>query len=386
MGRIVDAIETLTELRLKGFQNDSINNCIVIWTAVEYFSSSNKEKYSEKIREEKFDFVRKHCMNSALSNPAYSSYKYMLLKVCKHLNVLPTHADSKKIVDIITSANFDCFSEEERIYNDAGKERPYFSEKEELYTYLIKAYWNLEAYKSCSEQCKIALEHFDGRLHHKNNFWFLQKQLICDIKIKIETGEDYQEDLARLKSNCRRTKHFSSLKHLGDVYMLMGDCELALAAYSEAYLYDYDGKDLQLKIGVLKQIAIICENISSNFMARQCYALIIKLRKKNNWEIKKDLQSKAEMYSITDDTKIKHKNIINFCIFNLKKQKFYIGKVINNNQIVCDNFKKKYISFNKKDVLNPKIYNDKYINGSVVAFKFLEFKTGKTKNIYIGVR
>ena len=385
-GRTVEAIEIFKKLKLSGFQNTRVNDCIIMWIASEYFSTANNDKYTQDIKINQFDFILANYKDSDITDDAYSCYKFMLLKVCKYLNTLPTRADSQKVINILTSTNFDRFSEEERIYKDDDRERAYFSEKEALYTNLIKAYWNLKEYKLCSEQCKIALELFKGRLHHKNNIWFFQKQLICDIKIKIENNEDYENDLTLLKTNCRKSKHFSSLKHLGDVYELIGDFELALSAYSEAYLYGYDYKDLQLKLGVLKEIAIICENINNNFIAKQCYALIIKLRRENNWDLRRDLQSKAELYSITDQTKIKYNDIINFCINNLSNQKYLIGRIIKNNQIDCAKYKGKYISFNVKEILNPKFYNNKYINGSIVAFKFSDLKTGKTKNIYIGAR
>ena len=111
-----------------------------------------------------------------------------------------------------------------------------------------------------------------------------------------------------------------------------------------------------------------------------------KVEKKNNWDIKRELQSKADLYSITDDMRIRYNEIINFCVNNLSKQKYLLGQVIQNNKIVCSDYKGKIIFFSNKDILNYKFFNPKYINGSIVAFKFADFKTGKAKNIYIGAR
>ena len=384
-GKTTEAIEVFKKLKLNSFINSCVNECIINWIASEYFSNANTEKYKQDERIEQFEFIFSNYKYSEIPEKSRSCFRYMLLKVCKQLNVLPTNTDSRKVIEIITSVNFDDFSEDERVFKDEDKDRVYFSEKEALYSNIIKAYWNLKEYKLCSEYCQNALTIFDGRLHHKNNIWFRQKQLICDIRLKIEKNEDYSEDLKTLKLFCSKSKHFSSYKHLGDVYELI-DIDMALSAYSEAYLYGYDIKELHLKLGVLKEIAIICENNNNSFIAKQCYALMIKLRKENNWDIKRELQSKAEKYSITDDMKIKYNDIINFCINNLSKQKYLIGKVIQNNKIVCSDYKGKNIFFSNKDILNYKFFNPKYINGSIVAFKFADFKTGKAKNIYIGAR
>lgn len=385
VGKTVDAIEIFKKLKLNKFSNNCVDECVINLIASEYFSNANSEKYKQNNRIEQFDFIFSNYKYCEISENSRSCFKYMLLKVCKQLNILPTNTDSRKVIEIITSVNFDDFSEDERVFKSEDKDRPYFSEKEDLYSNIIKAYWNLKEYKLCSEYCKKALNIFNGRLHHKNNIWFRQKQLICDIRLKIEAKEDYSEDLKILRSICSKSKHFSSYKYLGDVYELI-DIDMALSAYSEAYLYGYDIKELHLKLGILKEIAIICENKNNTFIAKQCYALIIKLRKENNWDIKRDLQSKAELYSITDDTRIKYNEIINFCVNNLLKQKYLIGKVVQNNKIACSDYKNKTIFFSNKDILNYKFFNPRYINGSIVAFKFADFRTGKAKNIYIGAR
>ncbi len=384
-GKTADAIEIFKKLKLNSFINTCVDECIINWIASEYFSIANAEKYKQDERIEQFEFIFSNYKYSEIPEKSRSCFNYMLLKVCKQLNILPTNTDSRKVIEIITSVNFDDFSEEERVFKDEDKDRVYFSEKEALYSNIIKAYWNLKEYNLCSQYCQSALTIFDGRLHHKNNIWFRQKQLICDIRLKIERNEEYSEDLKTLKSICSKSKHFSSYKHLGDVYELI-DIDMALSAYSEAYLYGYDIKELHLKLGILKEIAMICENKNNFFIAKQCYALMIKLRKENNWDIKRELQSKADLYSITDDMRIRYNEIINFCVNNLSKQKYLIGQVIQNNKIVCSDYKGKIIFFSNKDILNYKFFNPKYINGSIVAFKFADFKTGKAKSIYIGAR